>query len=328
MKGEHGCGKRNSLETPITADGPPITADWRAFRKMSSARIGVWFSAGIGAFTAFCITSSTAAEISLADDAGNRVELKAPAKRIVTLAPFLTEIAFAAGAGSKVVGVSAHSDYPPGARGLPEVSSAAGFAIEPLMALAPDLAIVWKDSARAEELARLRGFGIAVYVAQARTLEDVPRLLGAVGRLAGVEPAAAIERYRATLRALRAKHAGRTPLPVLVEVWHRPLTTIAGPHWINEALELCGARNVFRDARGVAPQLSWEEVYARDPPVIVGAGSAPDAAAFRDHWRPRAALAAVRTGKLVFVPGDVIVRPTPRLAEGVRLLCEGLEAVR
>ncbi|MGZ5084596.1 MAG: cobalamin-binding protein, partial [Usitatibacter sp.] len=84
-------------------------------------------SAFIGAFTALCVTSSAAASISITDDLGRRVELKEPARRIVALAPFLTELVYTAGAGERIVGVSAYSDYPPEAAKLPQVSSAAGF---------------------------------------------------------------------------------------------------------------------------------------------------------------------------------------------------------
>ncbi|HEY4998699.1 MAG TPA: ABC transporter substrate-binding protein, partial [Usitatibacter sp.] len=90
-------------------------------------------------FAAFCITASAAASISLKDDLGRPVELEQPARRIVTLAPFLTELAFSAGAGDRVVGVSAYSDYPPEARKLPQVSTAAGFSLESIAALEPDL---------------------------------------------------------------------------------------------------------------------------------------------------------------------------------------------
>lgn len=279
-------------------------------------------------FVLLVASSLAGARVEVVDDAGRPVTLAAPARRIVTLAPFLTEIAFAAGAGQQVVGVSAHSDYPPQARSLPQVSSAAGFAIEPIMALEPQLALVWKDSVRPEEIERLRALGIAVFIAQARTLEDVPRLLVAVGRLAGTDPSRAVQGYRARLNRLRAAYAAAPKVRVLLEIWHRPLTTIAGTHWMNEALELCGAENVFKDLPGVAPQLSWEEVYARDPPVIVGAGSAPSAEALRENWKPRATLAAVRANKLVFVEGDLITRPTPRLADGVEQLCKGLASVR
>jgi iron complex transport system substrate-binding protein len=292
-----------------------------------SAAIGA-ASACIGVLMLFCITSSVAAPISALDDTGRRVELQAPAKRIVALAPFLTELAFSAGAGDRVVGVSAYSDYPSQAKDLPVISSAAGLSIESIAALRPDLALVWKDSIRNEELQRLRGFGIAVFVAQARTLEDVPRLMQAIGSLVGSDGDRAARAYRAKLARLRESHAALAPLPVLFEIWHKPLTTIAGPHWINEALELCGARNVFKDLRGVAPQLSWEEVYARDPAVVVGAASGSNEAEFLANWRTRPTLAAVKAGRLVFIDPDTIQRPTARLADGVAELCAGLARVR
>lgn len=323
----------------MNADAAPMAADgyvWgrrssrvgpSAFQMRFSAFIGV-ASAFIGVSTAFGITVSTAAEISLVDDAGRKVELKAPAQRIVTMAPFLTELAFSAGAGDRVVGVSAHSDYPPQARALPEVGTAMAFSIEPIAAMRPDLALVWKDSVRPEDLKRLEALGVAVFVAQARTLDDVPRLLAAIGRLAGRDASAAIEGYRATLARLRARHEGLPRIRAFLEIWHKPLTTLAGAHWINEALELCGARNAFLDLPGIAPQVSWEEVLARDPQVIVGAGSAKNAAEFRGNWRARVSLAAVRQERLVFVDADTIQRPTLRLAEGVAQLCAGLERVR
>ena len=283
------------------------------------------FAAGL---LALCLAFPAAARIAVTDDLGRAVVLQAPAWRIVTLAPFLTELAFAAGAGDRLAGVSAHSDYPPEAGSLPEVASSAGIAMEPLVALRPELVLAWKDSIRPAEIERLRRFGIAVFVAQPRRLDDVPRLLEAIGRLAGSDPSPAIGAYRAALGEARRAGAGRARVEVFLEIWHQPLTTIAGPHWINEALDLCGADNVFRDLRGVAPQVSWEDLYLRDPPVIVGAGSAASEAAFRATWSARPALVAVRTGRLVFVPADAIQRPTVRLGEGVVALCRGLAGVR
>lgn len=262
--------------------------------------------------------------VALTDDLGRGVALEAPARRIVTLAPFLTELAFSAGAGDRVVGVSAHSDFPPAARGLPQVASSAGLALEGLLALEPDLVLAWKDSIRAEDIERLQRLGRPVFVAQARRLDDIPRLLEAIAGLAGTDAQPAIRAYRATLEAARRAAAGRPRVAAFVEIWHKPLATIAGPHWITEALDLCGADNAFRDLPGVAPQVPWEALYARDPPVIVGAGSAPSAAEFRANWQPRSSLAAVKAGRLVFVPADAIQRPTVRLADGVRALCEGL----
>jgi iron complex transport system substrate-binding protein len=279
-----------------------------------------------GVAQAFLFTACAA--ISVVDDLGRKVTLQQPANRIVSLAPSLTELAYSAGAGAKLVGVSAHSDYPPQARSLPVVASATTVSFEPLLALKPDLVLAWRDSIRIDDVQRLERFGIAVLVTQAKRLEDVPRLLDAIGRMAGVEAGTPARGFRERLAALRAAHAGKPRLPAFVEIWHRPLTSIAGPHWINEALEICGAENAFVDLPGVAPQVSWEVLYKRDPMLVVGAGSARDAAQFRAQWAERGTLRAVREGRLVFVEGDLIQRPTLRLAEGVAALCAGVEAAR
>ena len=277
---------------------------------------------------AFWITSASASPITLTDDLNRRVELKAPAQRIVSLAPFLTELAYSAGVGGRLVAVSAHSDYPAEARALPQVASAAGISMEPLLALQPDLVLAWRDTIRADDIARLESLKVPVYVARARRLDDVPRLLQAVAALAGGDASARIADYASRLDAARRDYSPRRKVRVFLEIWHRPLTTIAGPHWMNEALSLCGAENAFTDLPGVAPVVPWETVFARDPDAIVGVGSSASEAEFRGQWQERSTLSAVRAGRLVHVDPDLIQRPTLRLAEGVERLCRGIDAVR
>ena len=277
---------------------------------------------------AFSSTKPFAAPVTLTDDLGRSVTLKSPVQRIVTLAPFLTELAFAAGAGSRVVGVSAYSDYPAEARKLPVVSSAAGLSIESLAALRPDLVIAWRDSFRLEDIGQVEGFGAAVYVAQGRRLDDVPRLLRQIGVATGLDVSAAASAFEREVASLRATYSARPRIDAFLEIWHRPLTTISGGHFMNDAIELCGARNVFKDLAGVAPQVSWEEVYARDPFVIVGTGSAENEAQFRANWSERSTLAAVRSGRLIWADADTLQRATTRTPQGIRRLCEALNRVR
>lgn len=274
------------------------------------------------------LAAGPAAALTLDDDAGRSVTLAAPARRIATLAPFLTELAFSAGVGGRVVAVSEHSDYPAEARDRPAVSSAAGIAIEPLAAARPDLVLAWQDAISPADLERLRALGIPVFVTRARALSDVPRLLEAIGRLADVRVDGIANAYRDRIAKLREVHRAMAPMPVLLEIWHQPLTTLAGRHWINEALVVCGARNAFDDLPGIAPTVSWELVIAREPRAIVGAGSAADERAFAAQWSERPAVAAVREGRLVFVAGDLLQRPTLRLADGVARLCAGLDRIR
>jgi iron complex transport system substrate-binding protein len=227
-----------------------------------------------------------------------------------------------------VVGVSAHSDYPPEARKLPQVGTAVNFSIEGIAALKPDLVLVWKDSMRPEDIERIVGFGAVVFVVAARSLDDVPRSLLAIGRLTGLDPSPVVADFKRRLEALRRAYSGKRRLQVFIEIWNRPLTTIAGRHFINEALELCGARNVFAELRAVAPVISWEEVYRVDPEVVVGLSSGVGVEEFRANWKTHATLAAVKTGKLVYVHPDRLQRPTARTPGGIAELCEALERVR
>jgi len=270
-------------------------------------------SAFICGFIAFFLSAPVAAEIIVKDDLGRAVEMTAPAKRIVTLAPFLTELVYTAGAGDRIVGVSAYSDYPPQAKKLPQVSSAAGWSIEQIAALKPDLVLAWRDNMRVDDVARLSVFGIAVYVADSRNFDDVPRTLAAIGALTGRDT---------------ARYAGKPRASALLEIWHSPLTTIAGHHFMNEALEICGARNVFADLPGVAPVVSWEEVLVRDPDVIVGISSASSEATFRASWSERAGLRAVAQGHLVYADADRLQRLTARTPDGVEALCSSIDRVR
>jgi iron complex transport system substrate-binding protein len=269
-----------------------------------------------------------AASISLKDDLDRQVELKEPAKRIVTLAPALTELVFSVGAGDRVVGVSAYSDYPPEAKKLPQVATAAGFSIESIAALEPDLVLVWRDSFRAEDIERIERLGAAVFVVRERNFEDVPRALTAIGALTGHGVSGVIGAYQRKLAVLRRDYAGKRQVSAFLEIWNRPLTTIAGRHFMNEALEVCGARNVFQDLEGVAPLVPWEEVYRRDPQIVIGASSAANEEEFRANWRERPALAAVRSGRLVFVDADRLQRLTARTPDGVASLCAAIERVR
>lgn len=285
-------------------------------------------SAFIGGFTAFCVTLSTAAEISLKDDMDRTIRMRAPAQRIVTLAPFLTELVFDAGAGERVVGVSAYSDWPPRAKSLPQVGNAVNFSVEQIAALHPDLVLIWRDSMRPEDIERIGTFGATVFVATARTLEDVPRLLRVLGTLTAHDTTQAAAGYERKLERLRRDNARKPRVSVFLEIWNKPLTTISGRHFMNQALEICGADNVFKDLAGVAPVVSWEEVYLRNPAVIVGIGSGTTEPEFRANWGIRDTLSAVKGQRLIYVDPDRLQRPTARTPDGIAQLCAALDRVR
>lgn len=282
----------------------------------------------LAAFGLAVLALAARAEVALVDDLGRKVVLKEPARRVVTLAPSITEAAFAVGAGPRVVGVSAWSDHPPAAASLPVVSTAFAIDMERLATLAPDLVIAWKDSFRPADIARLEALGTQVFVVQSRTLAEIPRLLELTAALAGGDAAPAVRDYESRLARLRAQYAGRARLRLFLEISHRPLMTVAGHHFMGEALVACGAANVFADLAEVAPLVSWEELYARNPVAIVGTGPEGGEAAFRKSWAERGGLEAVRRGKLGFVASPALGRPSPRVVEGIEALCRAVDALR
>ncbi len=254
--------------------------------------------------------------------------MKHVATRIVTLAPFLTEIVFAVGAGDRVVGVADLSTYPPEAMSLPKVPTGAHFALDRLALIKPDLVIAWRDGIRRDDIERITGFGAVVFAASARSLEDVPRLMKTIATLTGNDASAAIAAYERKIEVLRRDNAGKPRVGAFLEIWNRPLTTISGNHFMSEALEICRADNVFKDLDGSAPQVTWEEVYEKNPYAVVGAGSASSEDEFKSNWTVRQALAAVKANRLVFVDADSFMRPTPRTPDGIALLCAGLDKIR
>jgi iron complex transport system substrate-binding protein len=254
----------------------------------------------------------------------------AQAQRIATMAPFLTELAFAAGAGDKVVGVAAHSNYPAQAKSLPIVADAAGANRESLLRVKPDIVLAWRTGTPLHAIDSLKIAGIPVTVMDGARIDDVPKLLRQIGVLAGTVPQAeeAAKAFEKELAALRESHATRKTVTAMFEIWHAPLMTIAGNHYMTDALEACGGRNVFADVAGIAPEISYESVIAKDPEAIVGAGSALDEAVFHKNWSRFGSLQAVKRGSLIYLNPDIIQQQTPRLIEGVKAICKGLEKVR
>jgi len=275
------------------------------------------------------LSSSVLAEPSaLRDDLGRSVAPVGTGKRIVALSPFITEAVYAAGAGSELVGASEYSDYPEAAKRLPPVSGALGVEWEKLAALKPDLAFAWKDTLRDNDLERFAQLRIPVFVISGRRLDDVARVLRTVAAMTGRAPPPAAMAFELRITKLRVANARKPRVPVLLEIQHRPLMTIAGPHFMNDALAACGADNAFASLPGVAPEVSWEQLMARDPQAIVGAGAPENEKDFRDRWKDHPTLRAVKSGALIYVNGDHFYRPTVRLADGIESLCRGIDQVR
>lgn len=264
------------------------------------------------------------------DAGGASIVLTQPARRIVSLAPHVTELLFALDLGDTVIGADSYSDYPLAARRIPRIGRAGALDIERIVALKPDLVIGWGSGNGAGQMARLRQFGIPMYLSEPRTLEDVPAELRRLSVLAGVPERGerAATAFEQGLDDLRQRYQGATPVTVFYQIWHEPLMTVNGQHSISAVLRVCGGRNVFADLTHLAPTVNVEAVLRADPQMIIGSGSDDTRPKWLDDWRRWTQLQAVRNEALVDVPPDLMQRPTPRLLEGARRVCAAIEQVR
>jgi iron complex transport system substrate-binding protein len=272
--------------------------------------------------------SGASATISVRDDAGRAVRLARPAQRIVSLAPHVTELLFAAGAGPAIVGVSEHSDFPQAARQIPRIGNASGFDIERIVSLRPDLIVAWRSGNPPRLLQRFLDWDIPVFMSEPRRLEDIPSDIVRLGQLAGTGAAArrASVDFHGRYDRLRSRYSRLPPVTVFFQIWQQPLMTINGTHLISDVIRLCGGINVFAQLPTLTPLVDVEAVLQAQPQAIVATGGpGSDALA---AWRRWPELEAVRLNHLFLIPDELIARQSPRVLAGAELLCKALERTR
>jgi iron complex transport system substrate-binding protein len=260
--------------------------------------------------------------------AGPSAQAAAPRPRIVSLAPHLTELVFAAGAGELLVGVVEYSDYPEAARSLPRVGDAWRVDMERLLVLEPDVVLTWASGTPDDIIERLEALGLTHREIATYRLADVSAALRTIGEIAGTTAIAASTalQFEREIEELRRGHADARPLSVFIQLDDQPVYTVNGRHIISEVVELCGGRNVFAGLPQLAPPVSLEAVIAADPEVIVSTDDTiTDPLAM---WRRWGRMRAVRAGTVYSLPADLMARPTPRLVAGTRATCEALDDAR
>jgi iron complex transport system substrate-binding protein len=261
------------------------------------------------------------------DDRGVAISLGQPVGRIVTLAPHLAEITFAAGAGAKLAGVSSFSRHPAEAERLPVVASHGRVDIERLIALRPDLVLAWQSGNSPLQIDRLERIGIRVFVTEVRTLADIPRVVRLVGALGGSGAVAEARagKFEEEIAILRSLHAGERRVAVFLEIWHRPMLTVNGAHLIGDALGLCGGRNVFAAAKTLTPLVSREQILDARPEAIVTSGFGSEGL---PAWKGFELVPAVRNRRIYAIDPDWLHAQGPHVLEGVRALCGRLKLAR
>jgi iron complex transport system substrate-binding protein len=316
----------------------------RNFAKVRRAAIGcVRFAARI-ALAAICTmaapnyaatqsqsaapTDGSPAKMEVTDDLGRTIEVPQPVRRIVSLAPNLTETVFALDAGDRVVGDTDVDDFPAAAKTIPHVGDVLAPSLEEIVALHPDLVLATNDLNRRATVEALARMGFAVYVTHPMSIEDVLRSTAAIARMigAGEHGDAAVAGMRARLDALAQRLAGVPPSRVLFVIWTQPLMSIGSHTFLAEALAHAGAQSVVDIADGW-PKISIEYALKLQPEYLVFAGSLAEAHAppieemsKLPGWRD---LDAVRDGKIVIV-SEAIERPAPRMVDAIEELARSL----
>jgi len=248
--------------------------------------------------------------------------------RVVTLAPHLAELVFAAGAGDTIVAVSAYSDHPDEVAALPVIGDAFVVDQELLALIEPDILLAWESGTPRHVVAELENQGYRVEVIRTRSLEDVALALEAIGRLTGFAATAeqAAAGYRQGLSVLARLYSDIESISVFYQIQKRPLYSVSGDHYVSELIGLCGGQNIFADLVNLAPLVSVEAVIERNPEILlVSSDSEENALNEWDRWPD---MAANRFGNRFVMQADEIGRPTPRLLLAGAALCKALQQGR
>ncbi|MGK0298295.1 MAG: iron complex transport system substrate-binding protein [Gammaproteobacteria bacterium] len=270
------------------------------------------------------------AEISVVDDMGNKISLKSPAKKIVSLAPNLTELLFSAGAGNKIVATVQYSDYPKEAKNILQIGDAHNIDLEALVALMPDLIVTWKSGNSTAIYNKLTNFGFKVYQSEADTLNKISTSILRLGKLAGTEAIAipAALKFQQEVETLEKQFSRKKSIKVFYQFWDRPIYTINGRHLISHIIELCGGENIYSNLSTLTPQISIESVLKTDPDIIIASGSDDLRPEWLDAWKSWPELKAIQNNQLYFVQPDFIQRHTTRIIQGGKLICEYIDRAR
>jgi len=275
----------------------------------------------------YSFASST---IQVVDDGGSKIILDRPAKRIISLAPHITELLFAAGAGEKIVATVVGSDYPKTALAIKKIGRAGQLDYESILALRPDLIVGWLSGNRKENISRLKNLGFKVFLSEPGKLEDISENIKKLGKLAGTEKQAnkAINNYQNKLFKLKLKYSNKKQLKVFYLLWHKPILTVNSEHIISDVIKLCGGVNIFGQQKIYTPTIDFESVLQKNPDVIITASTGDKKPGWLAYWQQWQGITAVKNNNFLWLNPDWIHRQGPRILLAADRMCRFLDDVR
>jgi iron complex transport system substrate-binding protein len=274
------------------------------------------------------LAAARAASVNAIDDTGRKLTLPHVPQKIVSIAPGATEMLFAAGAGSRVIATVEFSDEPAAAREVPRIGDSNAIDMERVVALKPDVIVIWEGGNNIGQVAQLERLGIPLYRERVTRLADLAPSLRRLGALADTRDAAekSARDVETRLAALGKRFGGRAPITVLLQVWNRPIYTVGGTQMMSDSLRLCGGRNIFADLKTPGPAVDVEAIIARNPQAIVAVAPPGTANEWLAEWKRFSTLAAVKNGALIPFEDQRLSRLGPSAVGGTEALCEALQS--
>lgn len=265
-------------------------------------------------FVTACAERAPAPRTAAVDDFGDSLRLSAPPARIVSLNPTITEMIFALGAGSRLVGRTTWDLYPDSARLIPDLGNGIRPNVEAVLAARPDLVVLYASADNEAAARALRGAGIATLALKIDSIAEFRRALALVGAALGdsARAAAVSDSVMRSIERARAATSGKSRPTVFWHMWDSPLLTIGGGSYLTELVNIAGGRNVYDSIPEPSPQIAFEDLAKRDPDAILSTPQGVQRILADAAWKN---LRAVRTGRVLAVDTTLVFRPSVRLGE-------------
>ncbi|MCW8931908.1 MAG: cobalamin-binding protein [Gammaproteobacteria bacterium] len=276
---------------------------------------------------ALVFSAPAISQIKVTDDTNQIITLNAPAKKVITLSPGLTELIYAAGGANYIKGVVSYSDYPEQAKKLAQVGSYNALDIEKILVMQPDLIIAWKSGNPKHQIEQLIKLGLTVYISEPKDFMDIPVTIKTFGQLMATDTIAKqnADRFtkdfndiKKTYQTDQEKELKRT----FIQIWDNPVMSVNEDHLISKVITLCGGNNIFSHTKGLTNSPSIESILEYDPEIIIATGMADSSQEWLNRWEQWKFLNAVKNQRLYATNPDHLVRHTPRILKGIKDVCQ------
>jgi vitamin B12 transport system substrate-binding protein len=252
--------------------------------------------------------------------------------RVVALAPHLVEMLYAIGAEDTILATTEYSDYPEAAKNIPRVGGYHGVQIERIIEMEPDLVLVWKTGNKQQDIDMLEKLGLPIFYSKPSTIDDIPAEILAIGKLLdrNTQALKVANDFRRQAALIKQKYLSKKTVHVFYQLWFEPMRTVGPGSWMQQIIEVCGAKNVFDNAIAPYPLISLESVIEKKPEVFIipthhgkQAQNATEA-----YWQKWKEIPAVSKQHIFQIDGDVLHRYSPRMIEGMQIMCEKIDLAR